>query len=280
MLHPSRALVVLALCGSLPGCALYLESSEETASGVRPMISIDGTRVEVGGPLENGRAMLLTGQYGLAVTVLSRVVEEQPRNVRALTLLAEAYGRLRRFDLADRYHAEALMIDPNAVATLNNWGYSYLVRGETARALGLLERAVAIKSDQPVVRANLQLAIGNTDVDQAVAVSAPPAAATGNVLISDHVTMLRRTGMLVRLAPGVQLLVTEAQALAALQPDAPSKPAADSTPALPYIAAGAGQDDDDSRARIFQALFSLMEAPTSAPETDIFAAAPIKFVAP
>jgi tetratricopeptide (TPR) repeat protein len=125
--------------------------------------------------------------------------------VRALNLIAEAYDRLHRYDLADRYHAEALEADPESVAALNNWGFSYLVRGDKTRAIGLLQRAVAIKGDQPVVLANLRLATGG---DAAASGTSPAADGASEIPLGEHVTLVRRTGTLVRVAPGVQLLVT------------------------------------------------------------------------
>jgi len=268
-----RNILLLTLgCGLLAGCAFDFSSSRQAESGgIRGMIAMDGTRIGVDDPIENGRALLLTGQYGLAVTQLSHVVNDQPQSVRALNLLAEAYGRLHRFDLADRYHAEALALDPSSVVTLNNWGYSYLVRGDKARAVGLLERAAAIKGDQPVVAANLQLAIGPIADTKAVHASLPVAADIGDVLISDHVTMVRRNGKLVRLAPGVQLLVTEATE--PVMPAAPHARAADATVAVPYIAARTEERVPDSRTLLFRALFKLMEAPAfeALPDPDLFA---------
>ena len=44
-------------------------------------------------------------QYGVAVETLGRLVQQEPGNPRAMTLLAVAYDRLHRSDLADRYYA-------------------------------------------------------------------------------------------------------------------------------------------------------------------------------
>lgn len=271
MMHLCRNILLLALsCGLLAGCALFSSNahkdsvSQTGSGGVRPMIDVDGARMAVDDPIENGRAMLLTGQYGLAVEALARIVRDEPQNLRALNLLAETYGHLHRFDLADRYHAAALALDPNSVVTLNNWGYSYLVRGDKARAIGLLERASAIKGDQPVVAANLQLAIGPvadaSTADASTLVQKTSATIdVGDVFVSDHVTIVRRSGRLVRLAPGVQLLITEETDPAAPAP--PRVPVADVPVEVPYIAARTDEDGLDSRARVFRALFRLIEKP-------------------
>jgi hypothetical protein len=192
--------------------ALLVAGCAGTASNVRPVIAMDGNSMNVQDPVENGRALLVTGQYGLAIDALSRALHDDPKNPRTLTLLAEAYDRLHRYDLADRYHGEALLVDPNFVAALNNWGYSFLVRGDKARAVGLLERAMAVKQGHPVITANLQLAAGGMTAASQDTPSVLPAADSANDLqISAHVVAVHRTGKLIRMAPGVQLLLTELQ---------------------------------------------------------------------
>src|SRR5262245_29963694 len=96
--------LLIGLSVLLGGCAV--------GSG-RPVLGLDGQHLDTSDPVERGRALILTGQYGLAIDGLNGVVARDPGNARALTLLAVAYGQLKRFDLADRYHARALEIDPN-----------------------------------------------------------------------------------------------------------------------------------------------------------------------
>src|SRR3546814_1864704 len=59
----------------------------------------------------------------------------------ALNVLAAAYDRRRRFDLAERYYRQALAIEPAASHTLNNYAYSHLLRGDHATASRYLEQA-------------------------------------------------------------------------------------------------------------------------------------------
>jgi len=198
--------------------ALLVSGCSGTAGNMRPVIAMGGDSMNIHEPVENGRALLMTGQYGLAIEALSRVLRDDPGNARTLTLLAEAYDRLHRYDLADRYHGQALQADPNFVAALNNWGYSYLVRGDKLRAVGLLERAAAMKKGHPVVAANLRLAAGDaTAASQHAPPVAPVAEGTGEVQVSEHVIAVRRTGRLVRVAPGVQMLLTGLQKAPARQ---------------------------------------------------------------
>jgi len=247
-------IALLIAAASLAGCA-------GGSSDVRPVMAIDGSRMELQEPIEQGRAQLVTGQYGLAIDTLSRVLHDQPSNVRALNLIAEAYDRLHRYDLGDRYHAKALEIDPNSVAALNNWGFSYLVRGNKARAKDLLVRAEAIKGDQPVVLANLRLVTGGEPAAPADATqSARVPTDTVEVPISGHVSVVRRTGQLVRVAPGVQLLVTTAptpqQQPTSIEPI--PQQAAEALP-LPYIVTQRDPAGVDSRVRNLAALQQLLD---------------------
>lgn len=197
-----NSLVLAAIGALLAACAGGPEDG-------RPMLAVDGNQFDMQDPIEAGRAYLASGQNGLAIDRLTQSVQDDPGNIRALTLLAVAYGRIGRYDLSDRYNAAALAIDPSSVTALNNLGYSYLVRGDRTRAIGLLERAAAIDASRPIVAANLADAIGKTAVDPAP--RQPLAAIARDVPLSKHVTLVRRTGRLVRLAPGVQMLLTTSQ---------------------------------------------------------------------
>ena len=245
----------------LVGLSVLLGGCAVGAGGSRPVLGVDGQHLDASDPVERGRGEILTGQYGLAIDGLTEVVTRDPGNARALTLLAVAYGQLKRFDLADRYHARALEIDPDSAVVLNNWGYSYLVRGDGRRAAGLLERAVATSDGRPIVAANLALARGDT-----AAMSSPEEVATADdpmrsIRVSSHVTLVRPAPRLRRLAPGVQMLLTIETAPAhapLLLSQAPS-------PALRPGNDTAAVVTEDPRFRLFQALFALIEDDTPAP---------------
>lgn len=229
--------VLIMAAALLGGCA-------SPWGDMRPVIAMDGEHIDMQDPAGRAKALIMTGQYGLAIDELTRTVDRDPGNVRALALLAVAYDRLKRYDLADRYHAQALQIDPNSVAALNNWGYSLLVRGDKARAMGLLERAVAVDKDRPIVTANLSLASGEM---QDLAPSPPaPAPAPQSLRLSEHVTLVRRVGHLVRLSPGVQMLVTRPESMTLLSLQTPV--AVEPPPVGP-----------DSRFELFRQLSALME---------------------
>jgi tetratricopeptide (TPR) repeat protein len=200
-----QVLGLAVLAGGLivSGCAMGPQ-------GMRPIMTVDGQHMDFHEPLERARGLIATGQHGLAIDALSEIVHDQPRNVRALNLLAVTYAHLKRYDLSDRYHQQALLVDANSVAALNNWGYSYLLRGESARAIGLLERAAAMRTGDPKVMANLALATGQGAApSDGPSQERPSPPAEQDIALSDHVVLVRRTGQLRRLAPGVQLLVTK-----------------------------------------------------------------------
>lgn len=227
--------------------ALLMSGCAVSSSGIQPVMTLDGQRIELNDPVERARGMVATGQYGLAVDALTQIVRDEPANVRAINLLAVTYAHLKRYDLADRYHQQALLIDANSVAALNNWGYSYLLRGDSARAVGLLERAAAVGKGYTVVAANLALATGQAGATAAAPSDGEPSVQREqNIRLSDHVVLVRRTGELRRLAPGVQLLVTKE-----------SPPASELKPQS--LVSSTAEDSPDPRYAQFRRLFALFE---------------------
>jgi tetratricopeptide (TPR) repeat protein len=71
--------------------------------------------------------------------------------------LAASYDRLRRFDLADRAYDQAAKIGGPGAELLNNWGYSYMLRGDYRRARETLLKARALEPGNPYVKNNLEL---------------------------------------------------------------------------------------------------------------------------
>jgi tetratricopeptide (TPR) repeat protein len=242
------------ITSSMIGVTLLLGGCAAGAGEGRPVLAMDGQHLDASDPVERGRALVLTGQYGLAIEGLSEAVARDPGNARALSLLAISYAQVKRFDLADRYHAQALEIDPSSVVVLNNWGYSYLVRGDDSRATDLLARAAAANDGRSIVTANLALARGNsaeTSPSSEVASGSDP---RRSAQISSHVILIRSAARLRRMAPGVQMLVT-------------TTPAAAEAPVSPRV----GKAGDIKTAvttdwRVFQALFALLDS--DAPPSD------------
>ncbi|MGH6841199.1 MAG: tetratricopeptide repeat protein [Methylocella sp.] len=102
-----------------------------------------------------GWSHLLSGDYGLAERYYRRAVEATRQNGAAWTGLAAAYDRLKRFDLADQAYRRAIRLEGENYIILNNWGYSFLLRGNTGRARRLLERAICLAPGDPTIVNNI-----------------------------------------------------------------------------------------------------------------------------
>jgi hypothetical protein len=106
----------------------------------------------------SGKQHFAAGQLGLALTDFQRALQEQGPSVDRLNALAATYDRLSRFDLADRAYRQALALDPDSPQTLNNIGYSYMLRGRPDLASAYLAKAQSVAKGDPVIGANLALA--------------------------------------------------------------------------------------------------------------------------
>ena len=107
--------------------------------------------------LQMGKRYFRANNYGLAEKSFRVAVQKHPRDAEAWVGLAASYDRLRRFDLADRAYSEAVHLIGPTVEILNDQGFSYMLRGDYARARQKLEQARARDPRNPYVQANLQL---------------------------------------------------------------------------------------------------------------------------
>src|SRR5580704_10437433 len=107
--------------------------------------------------VQRGKKYFRSNNFGLAEKSFRSAAEKHPRDAEAWVGLAASYDRLHRFDLADRAYAEAVRIVGPTVEILNDQGFSYMLRGDNARAHKLLERAAARDPGNPYVQANMQL---------------------------------------------------------------------------------------------------------------------------
>ncbi|HEX4407778.1 MAG TPA: tetratricopeptide repeat protein [Xanthobacteraceae bacterium] len=104
-----------------------------------------------------GKKYFRANSFGLAEKSFRSAVEKRPRDAEAWVGLAATYDRLRRFDLADRAYGEAQRLTGPTVEVLNDEGFSYMLRGDYARADHMLRQALAKDPSNPYVQANLQL---------------------------------------------------------------------------------------------------------------------------
>ena len=107
--------------------------------------------------LSLGRTNFRQGNYGLAEHYFRRAVEQGPRDAEAWLGLAAAYDRLKRFDLADRAYNQLYAMLGRTPDVLNNQGYSYMLRGDYARARATLEEARAKAPANPYIANNFAL---------------------------------------------------------------------------------------------------------------------------
>ena len=107
--------------------------------------------------LQRGKRYFRANDFGLAEKSFQSAVEHHPRDAEAWVDLAASYDRLHRFDLSDRAYAEAIRLIGPTPEILNDQGFSYMLRGDYARARKKLLQARARDPANPYVRANLQL---------------------------------------------------------------------------------------------------------------------------
>ena len=107
--------------------------------------------------LQLGKKYFRSNNFALAEKSFRAAVEKHPNDAEAWVGLGASYDRLRRFDLADRAYAQAERLIGRTVELLNDEGFSFMLRGDYARAKKLLEQAQAKDPANPYVQANLQL---------------------------------------------------------------------------------------------------------------------------
>jgi tetratricopeptide (TPR) repeat protein len=107
--------------------------------------------------LSRGKKQFRAANFGLAERHFRRAVELYPRDLEAWIGLAASYDRLRRYDLADRAYDQAMKIAGPSPEILNNKGYSYMLRGDYARARETLLEALSQDPSNPYIKNNLEL---------------------------------------------------------------------------------------------------------------------------
>lgn len=107
--------------------------------------------------LQVAKAKFAEGNYGLAARYYERAVEVAPRNGEAWLGLAASYDRVRRFDLADRAYREAGRYLGDRFEYYNNIGYSYLLRGDPAKAYSQFLKAHELDPANQTVNNNLEM---------------------------------------------------------------------------------------------------------------------------
>lgn len=91
-----------------------------------------------------GKRQFASGLYGMALKSFRTALAREPSSIDLLNAVAATYDKLGRFDLSERYYARAIAIDPRSVPTLNNVGYSFLLREDYVSARHYLEQAATV----------------------------------------------------------------------------------------------------------------------------------------
>ena len=107
--------------------------------------------------LQLGKKYFRNNSFGLAQHSFQSAVEKHPNDAEAWVGLAASYDRLHRFDLADRAYAQAIRLVGQTPEILNNEGFSFMLRGDYARAHKALQEAQAKDPGNPYIQANLRL---------------------------------------------------------------------------------------------------------------------------
>jgi Flp pilus assembly protein TadD len=118
--------------------------------------------------LSLGKKYFGSGDFNAAERHFRRATESDPRDIEAWLGLAACHDQLRRFDLADQDYERATKIAGPSAEILNNWGYSYMMRGERARAREILLKARAQDPSNPYVKNNLELLEASVHKNKAV----------------------------------------------------------------------------------------------------------------
>lgn len=142
-------LFLLLLVTPLAGCQSF---------GTSPALEMEATATETLSVSE-AKAQFHAGNYGLAEELFRASCERDPTDLQAWLGLAASYDLLRRFDLADRAYAQVDKLGGRNAVLLNNRGYSYLLRGDFAKARADLGAAQKLDPGNADIETNLAAAL-------------------------------------------------------------------------------------------------------------------------
>jgi len=154
----------------LAGCETTIDTTVRDASVVAPVSPAGPDPVQEptdvkyypsDEPVRMGLEHFNRGSFGLSQRYFKDAVEQAPKDVTAWVGLAASYDRLRRFDLADQAYAQAVRLGGETVQILNDQGYSYMLRGDLARARKKFTKAYELDPTNPTIANNLQLLDGS-----------------------------------------------------------------------------------------------------------------------
>jgi Flp pilus assembly protein TadD len=151
------ALFALTGCNTVPEFANGPSDTDEVVPSATVQNPGDIKYYPSDQPLKLGLEHFSRGDYGLAQRYFRDAVEKTPEDAQAWIGLAASYDRLRRFDLADQSYAAAIRLTGKTVQILNDQGYSYMLRGDLARARINFLKAYKLDPTNPTIHNNLAL---------------------------------------------------------------------------------------------------------------------------
>jgi tetratricopeptide (TPR) repeat protein len=145
--------------GDLPTGSVVVPPAESGPSGetIAPLAKPGLLGSDPNDDVQLGKKYFRSNNFGLAEKSFRSAAEHHPRDAEAWVGLAASYDRLHRFDLADRAYQEAIRIVGPTPEILNNQGFSYMLRGDYARAKKKLQDAQAKDPGNPHIQANMRL---------------------------------------------------------------------------------------------------------------------------
>lgn len=102
------------------------------------------------------RTRILLGQHSEALGVLDTLLKDDPVNVDALMVRAQALINLNRMTDVDRVLARLIELAPTNTTVLNYCAETYLRRGDRKRGIELFNRSIELNPEQPEVTAVLK----------------------------------------------------------------------------------------------------------------------------
>ena len=148
----SKTMLIAAMSGMLAVAGCQTSAVDGTRTTAIGAMTQPGAR-----DLAEGKSHFRQANYGLAEKHFRKAVELNADDAEGWLGLAASYDQLGRFDFADRAYGQLLKLAGRKPQVVNNLGYSYLLRGDEAKARELLLEARAGMTDTTVVDANLAL---------------------------------------------------------------------------------------------------------------------------
>jgi Flp pilus assembly protein TadD len=167
---------------ALGGCLAVDPAPPDVTEGVPPITTATVQRdadvqyYPSDEPLRLAIEQFNRGNFGIAERYFQDAVEKAPKDASAWVGLAASYDRIGRFDLADRAYGQAIRLEGETTAILNNRGYSYMLRGDLIAARKVLLKAYEREPGNPTILNNIKLLNASTQFIERAPDTEPPGA--------------------------------------------------------------------------------------------------------